>query len=323
MWFWLVSSNRFRQGELAVALADLVKEVWRPSSSSGSAVSPKQLKHVIGRFAPQFQGYQQHDAHELLAFLLDGVHEDLNRVLEKPFVDLDADHLAKELDDKQRARVFWSKHEQRNQSVIVDLFHAQLRSTSVCPAPTAGGCGRQSVTYDAFAYLSLPLPGLASEKRFIEVALVRDPSLEHGAWFCEMPIKYSVESQVADGIVNVVESLVGMAASDPAQRNAMEVLANGTNTVILTEQFNYKVQREREELQFCSRRTGVQDVSGGPVGVHHFVSRAAVWLLPSARIGRDAVHVHFLFARQAARRRALRLRVAGGIWAALYGRVPH
>ena len=33
-----------------------------------------------------FQGYQQHDSQELLGFLLDGLHEDLNRIIKKPLV---------------------------------------------------------------------------------------------------------------------------------------------------------------------------------------------------------------------------------------------
>ena len=46
----------------------------------------------VGRFAPQFSGYQQQDSQELLAFLLDGLHEDLNRVKKKPYVEIkDAD----------------------------------------------------------------------------------------------------------------------------------------------------------------------------------------------------------------------------------------
>lgn len=42
----------------------------------------------VGRFAPQFSGYQQQDSHELLAFLLDGLHEDLNRIRKKPYIQL-------------------------------------------------------------------------------------------------------------------------------------------------------------------------------------------------------------------------------------------
>lgn len=37
--------------------------------------------------ASQFSGYAQHDSHELLVFLLDGLHEDLNRVKDKPYIE--------------------------------------------------------------------------------------------------------------------------------------------------------------------------------------------------------------------------------------------
>ncbi len=46
------------------------------------------VQWTIGKYAPRFNGYQQHDAQELLAFLLDGLHEDLNRVHDKPYVEL-------------------------------------------------------------------------------------------------------------------------------------------------------------------------------------------------------------------------------------------
>ena len=46
------------------------------------------LQTQVGRFAPQFVGYAQHDSQELLAFLLDGLHKDLNLVGEKPCKDM-------------------------------------------------------------------------------------------------------------------------------------------------------------------------------------------------------------------------------------------
>ncbi len=42
---------------------------------------------AVGRFAPQFSGYQQQDSQELMAFLLDGLHEDLNRIKKKPYIE--------------------------------------------------------------------------------------------------------------------------------------------------------------------------------------------------------------------------------------------
>ena len=51
------------------------------------------LQVMIGRHAPQFlvdMSLSTHqDSHELLVFLLDGLHEDLNLVKKKPYVDMD------------------------------------------------------------------------------------------------------------------------------------------------------------------------------------------------------------------------------------------
>ena len=44
---------------------------------------PNLFLFTIGQFNEQFLSYEQQDAQELLLFLLDGLHEDLNRI-EKP-----------------------------------------------------------------------------------------------------------------------------------------------------------------------------------------------------------------------------------------------
>lgn len=51
-----------------------------------NAVRPNRFKAQLAKFAPQFQGYSQQDSQELVIFLLDGLHEDLNRVQNKPYV---------------------------------------------------------------------------------------------------------------------------------------------------------------------------------------------------------------------------------------------
>ena len=47
-------------------------------------------------FAPRFSGHHQQDSQELLTFLLDGLHEDLNLVKEKPYVDMTIEPKARE-----------------------------------------------------------------------------------------------------------------------------------------------------------------------------------------------------------------------------------
>eukprot|EP00808_Paulinella_micropora_P030219 g45117.t1 len=138
-------------GKMAIAFGALVAQLW--SSREKSAVSPASFKSALGQFARQFQGRQQHDSQEVLAFLLDGLHEDLNRVKNKPYVPIPDEVLGQP--EREQADQAWSRHFARNQSVVVDNFQGLFKSTVVCPAPS---CGRVSVTFDPFMYLSLPLP---------------------------------------------------------------------------------------------------------------------------------------------------------------------
>ncbi|KAK6043565.1 hypothetical protein COOONC_18930, partial [Cooperia oncophora] len=48
------------------------------------AIEPAKIKELVAEKASQFANFAQHDAHEFLSFLLDGLHEDLNRVKSKP-----------------------------------------------------------------------------------------------------------------------------------------------------------------------------------------------------------------------------------------------
>jgi ubiquitin carboxyl-terminal hydrolase 6/32 len=63
------------KGVVARRYGELLKQLWAARGS----VAPVKLKHTLQKVAPRFAGYQQHDAQELLNFLLDGLHEDLNR----------------------------------------------------------------------------------------------------------------------------------------------------------------------------------------------------------------------------------------------------
>ncbi|XP_062238678.1 ubiquitin carboxyl-terminal hydrolase 15-like isoform X2 [Platichthys flesus] len=148
------------KGEIARAYSELIKQLW---SGKYSYVTPRPFKTQVGRFAPQFSGYQQQDSHELLAFLLDGLHEDLNRIRKKPYIQLKD---ANGRPDKVVAEEAWENHIKRNNSIIVDIFHGLFKSTLVCPV-----CSKVSVTFDPFCYLTLPLP--MKKERTLEVYLVR------------------------------------------------------------------------------------------------------------------------------------------------------
>jgi ubiquitin carboxyl-terminal hydrolase 4/11/15 len=64
-------------GELSTEYAKMIKNLWLGTETT---FSPNHLKKSIGKFQPMFSGYNQHDSGELITYLLDGLHEDLNRV---------------------------------------------------------------------------------------------------------------------------------------------------------------------------------------------------------------------------------------------------
>ncbi|GLI62655.1 hypothetical protein VaNZ11_005328 [Volvox africanus] len=170
------------KGELAEAFGSLMEQLWRGGLS---AVTPRSFKAKIGRFAPQFSGYAQHDSQEFLAFLLDGLHEDTNRIRNKPYIE-ERDQPGRP--DEEVAAEAWANYRARNDSLVVDHFQGLFKSTVDCPQ-----CGFNSVKFDPFMYLSLPLP--ESRRRVVEVVLVRTDGSELP---CRMALELSSGATLAD-----------------------------------------------------------------------------------------------------------------------------
>uniref|UniRef100_A0A131YED8 Ubiquitin carboxyl-terminal hydrolase 32 n=1 Tax=Rhipicephalus appendiculatus TaxID=34631 RepID=A0A131YED8_RHIAP len=190
------------KGHIAKRYGDLVHDLW---SGTSKTVAPLKLRWTIGKYAPRFNGFQQHDSQELLAFLLDGLHEDLNRVQEKPYVEL-KDSAGRP--DDEVAREAWENHALRNRSVVVDLFHGQLQSTVTCKV-----CGHTSVRFDPFNFLSLPLP--MESCVHVEVVVVRlDGS---------MPIRYGLQLNPDERYLSVKQQLSPLCGLAPQQLLLAEV----------------------------------------------------------------------------------------------------
>jgi ubiquitin carboxyl-terminal hydrolase 8 len=134
-------------GNVAIAYASLLKKIW---AGNHSVLVPRLLKQTVASFAPQFDNSYQHDSHEFCQFLMDGLHEDLNRVKKKPYVE-DLEGFG--LKDEIAAIESWRKHLLRHDSIIVDHCQGMHRSHLTCPQ-----CGRESIKFDIYSSISLPLP---------------------------------------------------------------------------------------------------------------------------------------------------------------------
>ena len=107
------------KGNFAKIYAKLVKLFWY---GSDSIISPSFFKRILGKRHVSFSGYSQQDSQELLTTILDTLHEDLNRIKKKPYIE------SKSTDDPNDNSIVestWYNYLARNQSIIVDLMHGQ------------------------------------------------------------------------------------------------------------------------------------------------------------------------------------------------------
>ena len=202
------------QGRLAQVSAVLINSLWKlynqPSLvnagkkvitpgqyvqlNSAHALTPKTFKDAMGKFNDHFAGNEQHDAQELLAFLLSGLSEDLNRIVNKPYIEApDSDGRP----DKELADIWWSNHLKREWSIIVALFTGQYKSLLTCRT-----CKYESARFEPFTFLQLPLP----EDDQVTVQFILFPLRDRSN-----PTKYSIRSKhdgtLFDALVNLAKVL--------------------------------------------------------------------------------------------------------------------
>jgi ubiquitin carboxyl-terminal hydrolase 4/11/15 len=140
-------------GQIARCYAGFLDSVYQPGQSS---FAPRNFKSVLSRCGPQFSGYGQQDSQEFMSFLVDALHEDLNRVHKKPYTE-NPDSDDKTVNDPEAVKalgeIYRKNFRARNDSVVMDLFNGFYKNTMVCPV-----CDKVSITFDPYSLLTLQLP---------------------------------------------------------------------------------------------------------------------------------------------------------------------
>ena len=134
-------------GEIVTEYAKLMKTLWYGTEIS---ISPTSFKHVFGKHYKNFEDISQQDSQEFITTLMDSLHEDLNKVKLKPYIE---NKVVEDYNDNSTANEAWYDYLARNQSVIVDLMHGQYKSVLYCP-----NCKKYSVTFYPFSMIPLTLP---------------------------------------------------------------------------------------------------------------------------------------------------------------------
>ncbi|KZS03514.1 Ubiquitin carboxyl-terminal hydrolase [Daphnia magna] len=150
---------------LTLTLASFLKDMHCPAITGGtgkrrqslSTVTPSSLFNQVCKKSPQFRGFQQQDAHELLRHLLDGIRtEEITRRRHAIMSHFDlpatvAKNQQAEVDPvlKRKLKVYGKESAH---TFVDQLFGGQLLSTVICES-----CHHQYQILEPFMDLSLPV----------------------------------------------------------------------------------------------------------------------------------------------------------------------
>ena len=135
-------------GQVTTIYRKLLEDLW---NSEEDYINPSYFKRIFVHFVHKFSGYAQQDSNEFLIYLLDKIHEDLNTITVKPYIEME--EKKQDQTDEEVSKIWWEKHLKRENSIIVDLFHGQFKSTISCNI-----CHRICVSFDSYMFISIPIP---------------------------------------------------------------------------------------------------------------------------------------------------------------------
>lgn len=134
------------------ALSALLRAMFDGAKPS---LAPTELRSAVNaRTGDFFAGIEQHDSQELLMALLDALHEEMNCGRRGSYREL-PDKPTKP--DAALAAEWWEAHCAANESVICDWFHGQTKCATTC-----GDCGSVSLNFDPCVFVTVPIPGGAT-----------------------------------------------------------------------------------------------------------------------------------------------------------------
>ena len=135
-------------GKLSEAYSKLIHKLWFGKEDS---YVPTKFKKELEEINEMYSDNNQQDTQEFLTFLIDGLHEDLNKVINKPYINNNNDDDFKK-EDKSLEELYNFKR--RNQSLLVELFYGQFNSLIKCPNQD---CLYDNTKFEPFVNISLPV----------------------------------------------------------------------------------------------------------------------------------------------------------------------
>ena len=139
------NSNKKMANEYYKVLTNL----WSKTKKDGD-YAPYDFKQALSEENPLFAGIQANDSKDLINFLLERFHQELNNP--KPNNNDNNIINVNQMDEMQTLNAFLSDYFNSNQSIITDCFYGILETRSKC-----AGCQYTKFNFQIYSFLEFPL----------------------------------------------------------------------------------------------------------------------------------------------------------------------
>ncbi len=130
---------------ISEAFTTVIQNLWNNKNKS---YTPKEFKKIIGRYNSDFLNNEPNDSRELIQYLLETLHEELNKSKkEYPYEEDDDD-----TNWKKKFEFEKNSFSYENDSIISKLFYGIFGTETYCYK-----CKQKTYVFDHFSILSLPI----------------------------------------------------------------------------------------------------------------------------------------------------------------------
>ena len=115
---------------LFVSFSSLVFDLF---NTKNKYVSPEIFKKIIGKLNPSFEGMHEADPKDLIFFIFETLHQELNKAKNSPQSNINSNINEKDSFNENKAlQNFINDFSNNNKSIISDTFYGTIRSTEKC-----------------------------------------------------------------------------------------------------------------------------------------------------------------------------------------------
>ena len=144
------NSSETKTKEMSYEFCNVIKNLW-DIKNHGKSYAPYSFKETLSKKNPMFAGVAANDSKDLISFLLEVLHQELNAGSNENFNTKLVSPID-QLDEKKMFDIFYKDMKERYQSVISNLFYGILETKSQCSV-----CTKYKHNFQVYSFLEFPL----------------------------------------------------------------------------------------------------------------------------------------------------------------------